>query len=109
MFKRAKHVWRVLASSDLNIEEALEEVRSKSGEEVDRETATKWAARAIASYRLCIESTALREKVERFSEGDDYRHEALEHAGTGGDPETAARVARETEKERTEALASFED
>jgi hypothetical protein len=109
MFKRAKHVWRVLASSDLDIEEALEEVRSKSGEEVDRETATKWAARAVASYRLCIKASGIREKVERFSEGDDYRHEALEHAGTGGDSEAAARIARETKAERDQALDSFED
>jgi hypothetical protein len=105
MLKRT--VRRVLAKSDLDFEEALEEVRSKTGEEVDRETASKWSLRAMASYRLCTQATRTREKVERFSEGDDYRHEALEHAGTGGDPAAAARIARETQKARQEALGSF--
>ena len=104
-----KRAWRVLAQGDLDIEKAMSEVRSKTGEEVDRETATTWASRAIASYRICTTTTATREKVERFSEGDDYRHEALEHAGTGGDPEASARVARETKAAREEALDSFEE
>ena len=110
MFSHARRAWRVLAKGDLDIEKAMEEVRSKSGEEVDRETAHTWASRAIASYRLCIKtSNNIRKKVERFSEGDDYRHEALEHAGTSGDLQEAARIARETDSERAEALDSFEE
>jgi hypothetical protein len=109
MFKRARTTWRILAKSDLAVEEAMKEVRSKTGEEVDRETAPKWAARAVASYRLCAEATSIREKVERFSEGDDYRHEALEHAGTGGDTQALERIASETHSERAKALASFKE
>lgn len=109
MFRRVKAVRAILAKDDLAVEKATEEVRSKTGEEVDRETANTWAARAVASYRLSVNATSIREKVTRFSEGDDYRHEALEHAGTSGDSETLRRVESDTAKERTKALDSFGD
>jgi hypothetical protein len=109
VLRRAKHAWRILAKDDLAVDEAKKEIQSKTGEEVDRETAFKWAARAIASYEVCTTETSLRKRVERFTEGDDYRHEALEHAGTSGSVETLTRVARETASARKKALETFEE
>ena len=50
------------------------EVASKSEAVLERETAKKWAARALACYRR---GWLLR--------AESYRHEALEHAALAGD------------------------
>ena len=51
------------------IKEAVEELKIKSYEDIERETAIKWAARAAAA---CI--------LGKLKEFEDYRHEAIEHA-----------------------------
>jgi hypothetical protein len=68
---------------------ARHEVTTKSAATVERETANKWAARAIACYTQCVETGELRWRLR----GDDYRHEALEHAALIGDNgKTVARL-----------------
>lgn len=100
---------RILTAGDLKLDKAKKEVKDKGDEQIDRESAETWAARALASYDMCATERSLRARVERFSEADDYRHEALEHAGTSGDFEALARIARKTEKARTKALKTFEE
>ncbi len=59
-----------------DIDAARNELDYKSKEQIERETALKWAARAIAAYRLFIETgdhTYMWDAV-------DYHHEAVEHA-----------------------------
>lgn len=67
------------------------EVRSKSDAAIERETAFKWAGRAVA----CYEEYAATGDVDWLRRGDDYRHEALEHAGTIGDRGATVRVIQD--------------
>lgn len=55
--------------SKSSIKEAVEELKVKSYEDIERETAVKWAARAAAA---CL--------LGKLKEFEDYRHEAIEHA-----------------------------
>lgn len=60
---------------------ARREVLSKSEADIERETALKWASRALACYALFEETRA----PKWLLRAEDYRHEALEHAATAGD------------------------
>ena len=55
---------------------ALAEVQEKSPEQIESDTAKKWAARALACYQLYRE-TSLGVWLLR---AEDYGHEAIEHA-----------------------------
>jgi len=57
------------------------EVRQKSEAQVERETAKKWAGRAIACFRLYRASGVL----DWLTRAHTYRDEALEHAAMVGD------------------------
>lgn len=63
----------------LNIQEALEELKNKNLNDIQIETAYKWASRAAASYQNCLESEGLK-KMACFVIGEEYFHEAVEHA-----------------------------
>lgn len=60
---------------------AKTEVKNKSDSEIERETAKKWAARAIACYEEYHSTNSLKWLLR----ADNYRHEALEHASIVGD------------------------
>lgn len=64
------------AASKLDVEGAFREVQEKSDREIESDTAHKWAARAIACFQLHQSTGELR----WFLRGNDYRHEAIEHA-----------------------------
>lgn len=61
--------------------EADREVGKKSEEALERETAEKWASRALACYHRYVEGHGL----SWYLRGESYRHEALEHAALAGD------------------------
>lgn len=65
----------------LNIQAALEEVLNKSESQIQIETAHKWAARAIACYRLYGRTKHL----HWLTRAEEYRHEAIEHAAVAED------------------------
>jgi 8-oxo-dGTP pyrophosphatase MutT (NUDIX family) len=65
---------------EAEIKEADQEINKESLEQIQRKTARKWAARAIASFRKAAESKDPSEIFERYKDGEDHRHEALEHA-----------------------------
>lgn len=54
---------------ELDLDAALNELRTKDHDQIERETAVRWAARSVAAMTL-----------GRPEESSDYRHEALEHA-----------------------------
>lgn len=60
----------------MDIRAALVEVQSKTEQELEMETAYKWAARAVACYRLFAEGHDLK----WLAAARDYEHEASEHA-----------------------------
>lgn len=69
-----------IVSSSLNVNKALSEVKDKTVEQINTETAWNWGSRAAACYQLYREATSEEEKDKWSGLGDDYRHEALEHA-----------------------------
>lgn len=69
----------------LDVDEATKEVKSKSKQQIDIETAYKWASRSIACLQIQKQTTDPKEKVHWADLADDFRHEAMEHAATSDD------------------------
>lgn len=65
----------------MNRRSASLEVRSKTDAQIERETAGKWAARAIA----CYQEHARTGKQSWLLRATSYRDEAIEHAALVGD------------------------
>ncbi len=90
----------------LDVQAAVAELRTKDEEAIEAETAMKWAARAIASYTLAVQAGEKSAQALRFTQGDDFRHEAFEHSAQAGDGGKLLRyLAGEIEKARQEAFA----
>jgi hypothetical protein len=68
-----------------NVDESISEVKAKTEAQIETETAIKWAARAVACYRHAKESTDQKEQIKWILRGEDFRHEAIEHASLVGD------------------------
>jgi len=64
------------------IEDARQELQEKSLEDIQIETAKKWAARAYVAYEIAVYfgSEDRDNAMGWFHVGEEYRHEALEHA-----------------------------
>lgn len=85
---RVKGIPQKLAASEmpfrkneaLDIDKARAELGKESLAEIQRKTARTWAARAIVSYRMAEDASGPDELFKRFTDGDEYRHEAIEHA-----------------------------
>lgn len=69
---------------DLNklTSETYTELTAKSRSLIDLDTAWRWAARAFCAFNFSFESKLVDEKIDWFLDGEDYFHEALEHAAT---------------------------
>src|SRR6266478_4449672 len=87
----------------LDLEAARKELKEKSENEIEEETARKWAARAIVCYEKCIEDSS----VEMFSRGDDNYHEALEHAALSENTGLVSEVKSEIAEKRKKCLAKI--
>jgi hypothetical protein len=65
----------------LDIDAALAELEEKDHLDIERETAYKWASRAIAAYSVAAEADlAPGERVNWMLDANDYEREAVEHA-----------------------------
>jgi len=70
----------------MKVNEAIQELKHKSFNDVQLETAYKWASRAAASYVLMIDAE-VDKKLGFWTMAEDYYHEAIEHAAlTVGNP-----------------------
>lgn len=69
-------------------DKAMVELRGKTIERVQHETAIAWAGRALASYALLAETGEL----QRLLDASEYEHEALEHAALA-DPSLCSAIA----------------
>ena len=58
----------------LNIKDAITELQEKSLDSIQRETAYKWASRAMAALELAHTNE------QYLLDYSEYQHEALEHA-----------------------------
>lgn len=64
----------------LDVKAAIKELEVKSIEDIQRETAWKWASRACASFQKASEQKSLKAAVKWLMEAEEYKHEAVEHA-----------------------------
>jgi hypothetical protein len=64
----------------LDVKEAIKELRDKTLEDIQRETAWKWASRACAAFQKASEQKSLKDAVKWLLEAEEYKHEAIEHA-----------------------------
>lgn len=71
------------------IEDARQELVEKSYQEIQTETALKWAARAFAAYEIVFRLDSEAEQIGWFHVAEEYRHEALEHAALVEDEQTS--------------------
>jgi hypothetical protein len=84
--------------ADFDIDEALDEVQNKKEEQIETETAYRWASRSCACYQLHKE-TGL---IKWLLKAEDYCHEALEHAALAKDNgKTLKIIEAEIKKYRT--------
>ena len=101
MYKSAQHVDAIInktAKATFDIEAALTEVQDKTEEEIETETAFKWASRAIACFQLHKETKL----IKWLLVAEDYRHEAIEHAAlVKDDGKIYKQVTKEIDKYRT--------
>jgi hypothetical protein len=78
---------------------AREEMKGKTDQELEIETAWKWGARAAACYEL-FEST---KETNWLLKAEDYRHETLEHAALAKDNgETLVEIEKLLDKAKGE-------
>ena len=63
----------------LDVESAKKELAEKTLDQIQRETAWKWASRAAASFENVIVADP-EKKVSIYMAGAEYLHEAIEHA-----------------------------
>lgn len=68
----------------LNVKAAREELENNSYNDVQRQTAWKWASRASASYELVVSAPQER-KIVTWTMAEEYYHEAVEHAALVND------------------------
>ena len=80
----------------LNIEEAKKELRKKTYDEIQVETAWKWASRAAASFENVLKMDR-EDKVSAFVVAQEYLHEAVEHASLAEDPSLVLDVKNEVD------------
>ncbi len=67
----------------LEVEKAIEEITNVPAATIHRTAALTWAARAVASYQVCLTKPELQECLSFFYLGEHYREAALAHAAMG--------------------------
>jgi hypothetical protein len=81
--------------------DAIAEFQSKTERDIERETAIRWGARALAAYLLYEDNR----KRDWLLLGDDYYHEAVEHGALVFDHgETARQIQLQIEPVRKRML-----
>lgn len=87
---------RVLAAiNEQMIAAAQEEITSKSYADIQKETAMKWGARAIAAFQLAIsKKDDQKQFVACMLHGEEYFHEAIEHAALVEDGGSTTRAVQ---------------
>jgi hypothetical protein len=92
----------------MDIEKARSEIEKTPMEDIERQTALTWGARAVASYHLCQEDGTLMPRFRHFWEGENYRQESFEHAAMAEDDgELLKQVREEIEQARSLAMQTF--
>lgn len=80
----------------IDLNKALEELRTKSHQEIEIEAGWNWASRAAAAYTLVTEQTEISKKFFYFIIATDFNHEAVEHSAL---PEDMGVLTKEIQKQ----------
>jgi hypothetical protein len=91
----------------LKVEDAKKELKEKSYDEIQVETAWKWASRAAASFENVI-SAPIGKKLSFFMAGQEYLHEAVEHASLAEDDGLVSAIKTDTFEYIAEAIEDIE-
>jgi hypothetical protein len=78
----------------LDLEKARQELSQKSLDDVQTETAWTWASRAAVSFENCLSAVGIA-KFTYFALGEEYMHEALEHAALVESQDVISQVKQE--------------
>lgn len=94
----------------LKIAEAKKELSEKTLDQIQRETAWKWASRAVASFENTVDA-ANEKKLTTFLAGQEYLHEAIEHASLvdDGDGDLVDDVKKAIKKSLNDAIEDVEN
>lgn len=66
------------------VHNALAELKQRTKQEIEADTAWKWAARAAAAVLLVNAADTDAERFKWISAAVEYGHEAIEHAASAG-------------------------
>jgi len=89
----------------LEISEALKELSNTTLDAIQVQTAMKWGSRAVAAYTFALRSPNTKEMFQWISDGDEYRSEALEHAGVSSQSmQLIPMLTQQIDKVRQQAL-----
>lgn len=64
----------------LDLEKALAELKSTNYQQIQEQTAWTWASRACVCYNSCADQQDNRVRLACWAVGEEYYHEAVEHA-----------------------------
>ena len=85
----------------VDVPAALKEITTTTLDGIQVETASKWAARALAYYSLALRSPNRGEMTQYLCMGDTCREEALEHAAqTQTGPQLVDRLRKQMDADR---------
>ena len=91
----------------LKVDEAKQELSQKNLQQIQTETAWKWASRAAASFDNCLSAEGTR-KLACWSIGEEYYHEALEHAALVEGADLIGQVKQALEPYHEKAAADMD-
>lgn len=90
----------------IDLNEALEELKTKNYRDIQIETAEKWAARAMASYQYCLEKQGI-DKLSAWTLGAEYGAEAIEHAAMVDGEDWVSQIRKDIEPYEQKAYQSM--
>lgn len=85
--------------------DAAVEIRTKSHAEIESDTAWKWAARAIIAFEISSQNNS--RKLYFYQQGEDYLHEAIEHAASASQMQEISEIRKWVAMSRINAKNSI--
>jgi hypothetical protein len=64
----------------LDVNKQLKELKQKTYEQIQTDTAYTWASRACAAFKYSMDAKDYNEHIKWLIMYEDYKHEAIEHA-----------------------------
>lgn len=88
----------------IDIQTANNELQVKTYEEIQAETAWKWASRSVAAFLRSSGAKGIDEKIRWLAFGIEYEGEAVEHAAFSVDGAAISQVRKTIKSYKTKAI-----